>query len=154
MTLGTTLGVGTLGAGVFASDDYLDVSDGYSLSYPFGLYTADKRWCGKCSPQINDYDYSTSSTHSNVLLSPSFLRQYLLLNNDSVSDKQAQSYAKSKANNEKHNFSAIAQAYNTDSQAHSADAQTHSNTNRSTKSSSNNETFGNATDSHTKHKTD
>jgi hypothetical protein len=51
MTLGTTLGVGTLGAGVFASDEYLDVSDGYSLSYPFGLYTADKRWCGKCFPQ-------------------------------------------------------------------------------------------------------
>lgn len=61
MTLGTNLGVGTLGAGVFASDEYLDVSDGYSLSYPFGLYTADKRWCGKCTPTMTSRNHNTLS---------------------------------------------------------------------------------------------
>lgn len=133
MTLGTNLGVGTLGAGVFASDDYLDVSDGYSLSYPFGLYTADKRWCGACSPPMTASNRNTSSNSLQTsCFHSSFLRQYLLLNNDSVSDRQAQSYAKSKAKYEKPNVTAITQAYSSDSQAHSANAQAHSNRYRST----------------------
>ena len=37
-TLGTNLGVGAAGSNVFAAYEYLDVSDGYSLAYPFGPY--------------------------------------------------------------------------------------------------------------------
>ena len=48
-TLGTSLGF-TRGSGVgsvAASDDHLEIGEGYSLAYPFGTYTADMRWNGK-----------------------------------------------------------------------------------------------------------
>lgn len=49
MTLGTTLGF-TRGSGVgsvAASDDHLEIGEGYILPYPFRSYTADMRWNGK-----------------------------------------------------------------------------------------------------------
>jgi hypothetical protein len=48
-TLGTTLGFnrGSGVGSVAASDDHLEIGEGYSLAYPFGTYTADMRWNGE-----------------------------------------------------------------------------------------------------------
>ncbi len=48
-TLGTTLGFnrGSGVGSVAASDDHLEIGEGYGMAYPFGSYTTDIRWNGE-----------------------------------------------------------------------------------------------------------